>query len=179
MIKHGILALLTQGSAYGLQVRNELTERAEKPIPFNVGQIYSTIDRLLAAGLLNSNERTTDGLPLYSLTEDGKLAAQQWIRSAAPWPRGRWETMLFQVLVVRSLPGIDCTELIVSYTEYWRKTEHDLLSQSTLMGSAAKLQAEAALKWLSEVSLLPPTAQPLSSVRPPRGRPARNVNSKR
>lgn len=172
-MKHGILALLTQGSAYGLQVRNELTVRVQRETPFNVGQIYATIDRLTVAGLLVSDQRTSDGLPLYSLTEEGQSTAEQWISVADPGVRARWESMTFQVLLVRSLPGVDSSTLISSYEDFWRQVTIDLPLEGSLAQLATQLQAEAALTWLSQVAQHPLAITPLSSVRPPRGRPAR------
>lgn len=49
-VRDGLLALLTLGPAYGLQLHAELLDRAAHRRRVNVGQIYSTLERLRERG---------------------------------------------------------------------------------------------------------------------------------
>lgn len=170
-MKNGILALLTQGPAYGLQLRNELTSRTGRQVPFNVGQVYATLDRLLNAGLVSTSTPEPGGTALYELTASGETAAQSWLRIAEPGPRGAWDAMLFQVLLARSLPGVDSTELIDSYREYWEASLSEDDAGLDLAVQARSLLARAALTWLEAAQSTSDAGHPISRVRPPRGRP--------
>src|SRR4051794_41777074 len=78
-VQIGFLALLTQGPAYGSQLQSEFLCRAAHRRQLNPGQVYSTLDRMMDQGLVASAGATDDGLPLYQLTESGRLAATTWL----------------------------------------------------------------------------------------------------
>ncbi|MET0888338.1 MAG: PadR family transcriptional regulator, partial [Mycetocola sp.] len=63
-VKDGILAILSLGPGYGLALRDELVLRAPHRAELNVGQVYSTLDRLGRAGLIATGTTTEDNLPL-------------------------------------------------------------------------------------------------------------------
>ncbi|MES2170284.1 MAG: PadR family transcriptional regulator, partial [Actinomycetota bacterium] len=63
-VRDGLLAILTLGPAYGLQLHSELTTRAPHRKPVNVGQIYGTLDRLVKQHLIEPAGFTEDALPL-------------------------------------------------------------------------------------------------------------------
>ena len=170
-MKHAILALLTQGPAYGLQIRNELTRRLEREKPINVGQVYSTLERLRRDELVAVESHTSDGLPLYELTETGREAAQNWLRQPAPDTMKPWESMVAQVLLTRSLPGVDGDPLLTKYMQIWNIRSEEVPRQTTLGSRSRELLAHAALEWIAEVRASPDVSYPVSHVRPPKGRP--------
>lgn len=177
-IRDGILTLLTQGSAYGLQLRNELDVRARRATALNVGQVYGTLDRLLDAGLISQEAHTEDGLPLYALTETGHAAAQAWLNTPDLDGGNPFESTVFQVLIARSLPGVSSEALIEAQREAWRE-RHFAAQESyapelaaELRSSAEESLARAVLGWLDEVAKTDDGGTPISRVRPPRGRPA-------
>ncbi|MDH4147522.1 MAG: PadR family transcriptional regulator, partial [Acidimicrobiia bacterium] len=51
-IRHGLLALLSEGPKYGAQLRTEFEERTGATWPLNVGQVYTTLSRLERDGLV-------------------------------------------------------------------------------------------------------------------------------
>ncbi|MEB4616098.1 PadR family transcriptional regulator [Leucobacter sp. M11] len=177
-IRDGILAVLTQGAAYGLQLRNELDARTRRAAPLNVGQVYGTLDRLLAAGLISQEAHTEDGLPLYELTETGHAAASAWLGTPDLDGANPFESTVFQVLIARSLPGVSSAGLLEAQREAWR--ERHFAAQEAyrpevaaeLRSSAEEALARAVLGWLDEVEPTSDQGTPVSRVRPPRGRPA-------
>ena len=177
LIRDGILALLTQGPAYGLQLRNELDARIKRSSRTNVGQVYGTLDRLATSALVVQASRTADGLPLYELTEDGRAQTQQWTQRASIDPQSRWDSMVGQVLLVRSLIDVDSAPLLESMRQYWEHELHRAQDAyapdvaSDLRSSADEALALAALAWLDRVSETDDTGMPISQVRPARGRP--------
>lgn len=170
-MKHAILALLTQGPAYGLQIRNELERRLDRERPINVGQIYSTIERLMRDGLLRLDAHTSDGLPLYALTAQGAEVAEYWMHTPSEDQARPWETMVSQVLLVASLPGADPTTLIERYQQVWRVRRSEAFAGGTLGSRSRALLADAAITWLTEVEHSPSESIPVSQERPRKGRP--------
>jgi DNA-binding PadR family transcriptional regulator len=177
IIRDGILALLTQGPAYGLQLRNELDSRLKRPQRTNVGQVYSTLERLQSARFVTQSTQTSDGLPLYTLTSSGTEAANDWMHTPQIDPASRWDSMVSQVLLVKSLPEVSTAPLIEEFRSYWRDALQ--LAQNMyapevsadLRSSAEEGLCIAALNWLEQAAQADDAGQHISQQRPPRGRP--------
>ncbi|GGE87814.1 PadR family transcriptional regulator [Mycetocola zhadangensis] len=182
-VKDAILAILTLGSAYGLQLRDELITRAPHRAGLNVGQIYSTLDRLSKAGLIRSDDATDDNLPLYALTSAGRQAAEDWFGSPTPPDVRDWFDMADQVLVASSIPGAPWRAIVNGQIRSWTaitdavaSDPHDTSSsvQGALAVAAENHVAQAALTWLRETEArltdVGDPAVPLRSIRPQRGR---------
>jgi DNA-binding PadR family transcriptional regulator len=82
-VRAAVLALLTEKPMHGYQIIHEIEERsggAWKPSP---GSVYPTLQLLVDEGLIaaeESNDRKT-----YSLTDEGRRAADAAGEHAAPW----------------------------------------------------------------------------------------------
>ncbi|WP_411721062.1 PadR family transcriptional regulator [Mycetocola sp.] len=179
-VKEGILAILSLGPGYGLALRDELVTRAPHRAGLNVGQVYSTLDRLGRSGLITSGTTTDDNLPLYTLTSTGSDSVNRWLDvPVAPDPRS-WADLLDQVLVGSSLPGRDWRSLLDRHELAWHSflaaiadPSEDLALRSTVTGSASRLWAHAALAWLAETReafTATDPGLPLRGIRPQRGR---------
>ena len=55
-IRHALLALLSEGPKYGLQLRQEFESRTGEVWPLNVGQVYTTLQRLERDGLVETDD---------------------------------------------------------------------------------------------------------------------------
>ena len=60
-VRHALLALLSEGPKYGLQLRQEFEARTGEVWPLNVGQVYTTLQRLERDGLVESDGDGEDG----------------------------------------------------------------------------------------------------------------------
>jgi DNA-binding PadR family transcriptional regulator len=60
-VRHALLALLSEGPKYGLQLRQEFESRTGEVWPLNVGQVYTTLQRLERDGLVESDDPEGDG----------------------------------------------------------------------------------------------------------------------
>src|SRR6478752_3823573 len=179
-VQNGFLALLTQGAAYGSQLQSEFLCRAAHRRQLNPGQVYSTLDRMTDQGLVASAGATDDGLPLYALTDTGRLAAGVWLTDGPADGRPDWDEMQDQVLIAASLSGVDALTIVDGYRDAYaeriRYLSHEADSRALLAANrAAELGARAAIEWLDEVAATlaaHPTAlvQQRSPERPRRGR---------
>jgi DNA-binding PadR family transcriptional regulator len=175
-VRNGILAILTLGPAYGLQLHGELLHRAAHRESVNVGQIYSTIERLRAQNLVAPAGTTDDGSPLYSLTSDGAAEAADWLDGRSP-VEPDWSEMLDRVLLACSLSTADPAAVVDAYARYWAgKAAVPAGVPRSARSAAALAEAElarAAERWLDEVR---PAAtagvlqRSLTDERPRRGR---------
>ncbi len=182
-VRLGILTVLTLGKAYGLQVHGELESRMNRTGRINVGQIYSTIDRLQAKGLVRLAGTTTDGLPLYDVTDSGREEVEAWLgfESAAS---ADWQEMVEHVLMASSIPGRSAEQVILGYQERLAATlsaesgkqdETDSLDGQARLGALAeRILAEAGIRWLDAASATlseaPAARRGLAESRPRRGR---------
>ncbi|WP_172592129.1 PadR family transcriptional regulator [Subtercola boreus] len=181
-VRSGILAILTLGPAYGLQLHTELEMRTARAQRINVGQIYSTLNRLTDAGLVHPVARDDEAqLPRYSLSPAGLAEARQWIATCGPG-KPDWAEMVEHILLVATLPGVDPGPLIVDYTAAWGALQRgsELGTGSggdgvaRVAGKADQLLSSAALSWLDDLCASIDRGDiqphPLSSERPRRGR---------
>jgi DNA-binding PadR family transcriptional regulator len=60
-VRHALLALLSEGPEYGLQLREEFEARTGEVWPLNVGQVYTTLQRLERDGLAESDDADSEG----------------------------------------------------------------------------------------------------------------------
>ena len=89
-VRHALLALLSEGPKYGLQLREEFETRTGDVWPLNGGQVYTTLQRLERAGLLDSEWRQTANsrrAKFYTLTRAGmkrlEVETADWTRRAS------------------------------------------------------------------------------------------------
>lgn len=115
-VRDGLLTLLTLGPAYGLQLHAELLDRAAHRRQINVGQIYSTLERLRERGLVEAAGSTDDGLPLHALTDEGRDQALAWLNGDGASPEEDWNDILDRILLASSLSEADLAAVLGAYT---------------------------------------------------------------
>src|SRR3974390_1944243 len=79
-VPFAILALLSERPKYGLQLREEFEQRTGEVWPLNVGQVYTTLQRLERDRLVEAFAQTDDSTQKgYRLTPEGRDALSQWL----------------------------------------------------------------------------------------------------
>lgn len=99
-VKHGLLVLLRDEPHYGYQLKTEFEAVTGGVWPLNVGQVYTTLDRLERDGLV-SMEPSADEQKLYSITVKGLGELGQWwdvVPDDEPPPRD--ELMLKMLMAI-------------------------------------------------------------------------------
>jgi DNA-binding PadR family transcriptional regulator len=157
-IRDGLLALLRLGPRHGYQLKSEFESATGRVWPLNVGQVYTTLDRLQRDGLVDSAERD-GGQREYRLTTDGRDALEEWWESStADTPPPRDELML-KVLIAIDVDSKAALEVITSErTALFERLQQHRRAQraTTKRGSLAEVLAldalvtrmEADLRWL-------------------------------
>ncbi|MEO7371094.1 MAG: PadR family transcriptional regulator, partial [Ilumatobacteraceae bacterium] len=115
-VRHAILALLSEGPKYGLQLRQEFEARTGEVWPLNVGQVYTTLQRLERDGLVESGE--ADGRPHegaqkgYRITAPGRRELVDWLTKPLDDPQPPRDELLIKVLIAVQVPGVEVHDVI-------------------------------------------------------------------
>ena len=99
-----ILGLLTLGPAYGHQLLFEIHTRLPHRATVNPGQVYATLTRLASSGLIEGAGVSSDQLPLYRLSAEGKAKAAAWLDAESDVDVSDWSEVLDVVLLSLTLP---------------------------------------------------------------------------
>jgi DNA-binding PadR family transcriptional regulator len=85
-VRGAVLALLAEESMHGYEMIQRLEERTGGRWRPSAGSIYPTLQLLEDEGLVSAQE--VDGRRVYSLTDDGRKAAEERGDGPAPWEGG-------------------------------------------------------------------------------------------
>ncbi|QAY64649.1 PadR family transcriptional regulator [Xylanimonas allomyrinae] len=78
-VRQGFLALLSEQPMHGYQLRQEFETRTGGTWPLNIGQAYTTLQRLQRDGLVEPVPDDADDSPeRFRLTEAGRADARAW-----------------------------------------------------------------------------------------------------
>jgi DNA-binding PadR family transcriptional regulator len=111
-VPHALLALLSEGPKYGLRLQNEFESRTGEVWPLNVGQVYTTLQRLERDGLVETDEEGERSQKRYRITSAGGRELANWLRTPpdlVPPPR---DELVIKVLVALQVPGTDVHEIL-------------------------------------------------------------------
>jgi DNA-binding PadR family transcriptional regulator len=190
-VRQSLLAILDQGPCYGYQLRAEFDRRTGSTWPLNVGQIYTTLDRLERDGLVAKGAADDQGHVYYAITDAGTAAVASWLGSPVERVKGTRDELAIKLALAATLPGVDVATVI--QTERKASLAHlQQLNRAKYAGSAPDgpeelawalvvdsmiFAAEAEVRWLdhSEQRLADrphrTLSLELSADRPKRGRP--------
>jgi DNA-binding PadR family transcriptional regulator len=112
-VRHALLALLSEGPKYGLQLRQEFEAGTGEVWPLNVGQVYTTLQRLERDELIESEDEGTDGpQKRFRITSAGEGELATWLRTPPDLSSPPRDELVIKVLVALRVPGVDVRELV-------------------------------------------------------------------
>ena len=117
-VRHALLALLSEGPKYGLQLREEFEARTGEVWPLNVGQVYTTLQRLERDGLVESEGTDEGPQKAYEITESGAVELAEWLRTPPDLSAPPRDELVMKVLVAIRLPGTDVHAVIQEHRRY-------------------------------------------------------------
>lgn len=161
-VRHAILALLSAGPRYGLQVKQEFEASTGDVWPLNVGQVYTTLQRLERDGLVESDEADSAGPQnVFRITPDGDQELARWFRTPpdlTPPPR---DELVIKVLVALHTPGVDVRDVVQTHRRYlvelmqqWTRLKQDEAEVDltlALVVDAELMRLDAIARWLDSV----------------------------
>src|SRR5262245_41429096 len=111
-VRHALLALLSDGPKYGLQLRHEFEARTGEVWPLNVGQVYTTLQRLERDGLVAAEDEEEGPQKGYAITPDGARELSEWLTTPPPAEQPPRDELLIKVLVASQVPGVDVHQVV-------------------------------------------------------------------
>ncbi len=117
-VRHALLALLSEGPKYGLQLREEFEARTGEVWPLNVGQVYTTLQRLERDGLVESEGAGEGPQKAFQITEGGTAELADWLRTPPDLSSPPRDELVMKVLVAIRLPSTDVHDVIQEHRRY-------------------------------------------------------------
>jgi DNA-binding PadR family transcriptional regulator len=158
-VRHALLALLSEGPKYGLQLREEFEARTGEVWPLNVGQVYTTLQRLERDGLVESDDATEVGPQKgFRITPDGAEELAGWLRTPPDLSSPPRDELVMKVLVALRVPGVEVHEVIQVHRRYlvelmqqWthlKEDEAEFDLSLALVVDAELFRLDSVIRWL-------------------------------
>src|ERR1700694_2176077 len=118
-VRHALLALLSEGPKYGLQLRQEFEARTGEVWPLNVGQGYTTLQGLEGRGLVACDDASEDGPQKgFRITSAGEEELAAWLRTPPDLSSPPRDQLVIKVLIALRVPGVDVHEVVQTHRRY-------------------------------------------------------------
>ena len=158
-VRHALLALLSEGPKYGLQLRQEFEAKTGEVWPLNVGQVYTTLQRLERDGLVEADDSSEEGPQKgFHITEEGATELAQWLHTPPDFSSPPRDELVIKVLVAIGLPGVDVREVVQVHRRYlvelmqqWTRLKEDeaqLDLNFALVVDAELFRLDSLIRWL-------------------------------
>ena len=158
-VRHALLALLSDGPKYGLQLREEFEAGTSEVQPLNVGQLYATLGRLEREGLVASDGSEAAGPHKhFRITAGGAGELAAWLR-APPDLTSAPGQMAAKVLAARRVPGTDVHEVVrvhrrflMELMQQWTRIKRERADNNLDLGlkiDAELFRLDSVIRWLN------------------------------
>ncbi|MET9339556.1 MULTISPECIES: PadR family transcriptional regulator [unclassified Nonomuraea] len=156
-IRHGLLALLSQGPRYGYQLRAEFEASTGATWPLNIGQVYTTLSRMERDGLVASGEEDEQGRVVYTVTEAGRAEMGRWFSTPVAQSDRPRDELVIKLAMAVTAKDVDVGKVVQRQRTATMRTLQELTraKRAGSAGPAQRLvldsmifQAEAEQRWL-------------------------------
>jgi DNA-binding PadR family transcriptional regulator len=160
-LREGLLSILVRGDAHGYRLKLELESATGDTWQVNIGQVYTTLQRLERDGLVRSAESDADGRISYAVTDLGREEVRQWLATPVDIGAAGRDEMSLKVLmamvsgvsdprrVIEKQRGSTMT-ILQDYTSLKADASNDDFAWQVYLDRLI-LNAEAELRWLERV----------------------------
>ena len=154
-VREGLLAVLADGARQGYQVKTEFESMTGGVWTLNVGQVYTTLDRLERDGLVEVTME--DDAKKYEITDTGQQELAAWWNAASADEAPPRDELILKVLsAIEHGPKLALrvitnqrtalTAILQRRRKEMRSGDSDVALQ--LVADALVMRAEADLRWL-------------------------------
>jgi DNA-binding PadR family transcriptional regulator len=161
-VKHAILGLLASKPLHGYELKSGFEELAPT-IDLNIGQVYTTLDRLsrdqfVTYEVVNQAERPDK--KVYALTDVGRKELREWLATPSGVDLNLRNETFLKLMLARRLRGADPIKVLAVERRASFERLHEVMEakaraeqeraslQTLLLLDLAALRLEAFLKWL-------------------------------
>ncbi|GIF77821.1 PadR family transcriptional regulator [Asanoa siamensis] len=161
-VRWGLLALFADGPKYGYQLKNEFDAHTSGGWALNVGQVYTTLDRLARDGLVESVGSNADGREVFAITGQGRQALADWFVSPVTETERPRSELAIKLAMAAIAPGVDVaavvqaqrTESMRQMRDYTDLRRHEVQSHDVawlLLVDHLIFTLESEIRWLDHV----------------------------
>src|ERR1700730_16364515 len=163
-LKYGVLGLLKGEPLHGYEVKNRFEAMLGGTWDVNIGQIYTTLQRLERDGLVRPvGSRGDRGKLLYELSPEGLEALDHWLAEPDSGPQQLHEDIYVKLLLAARVANGNLQHLLARQKRAFLQRLRDLnqleerarregrIALARLVRGAL-LHTEADLKWMDELS---------------------------
>jgi DNA-binding PadR family transcriptional regulator len=111
-VKQALLALLEEGPMYGYQLRAEFEQRTGATWPLNVGQVYTTLNRLERDGLVEGTGSDDEGHLVYRITDAGRTEVSTWFATPVARTQPPRDELAIKLALAVTVAGVDVARVI-------------------------------------------------------------------
>ncbi len=159
-LRYGILGLLTEEPLHGYEIKNRFETLLGRAWEVNIGQVYSTLQRLERDGLIEAvGERGDRGKLAYQVTASGRHQLEQWLTEPETEPPYLREALFVKLLLLRRLAKGNLSTLLArqrrvylqrlrDLAEFERRARQEGQDDVVLLIKGAVLHTEADIKWM-------------------------------
>jgi len=163
-LKYGLLGLLVEEPLHGYEVKNRFEAMLGGTWEVNIGQVYTTLQRLERDGLVRpAGERGDRGKLLYEISDSGRQALNEWLAQPESGPQELREDIYVKLLLAARLANGDLRPLLSrqkrAYLQRLRdlnqleaRAKKDGRTDLARLVRGALLHTEADIKWIDELS---------------------------
>lgn len=157
-IRQSLLALLSEHPRHGYELKSEFDHRTGNSWPLNIGQVYTTLDRLERDALVTRADADAEGRVTYAITDAGRAQVQEWFAQPVVLNNPPRNELAIKIAIAASMEGVDITTLIQTqrrasiqalqnYTRAARTADPEDLAWHLIIQSMIH-QTEAEVRWL-------------------------------
>src|SRR6266481_3536038 len=158
------MGLLAEEPLHGYEVKNRFEAMLGGTWEVNIGQVYTTLQRLERDGLVQPvGERGDRGKLLYELSPEGRKSLGQWLDQPDSGPQQLHEDIYVKLLLATRLANGDLGPLLArqkrAYLQRLRdlnqledRAKRDGRNDLARLVRGALLHTEADIKWIDELS---------------------------
>ena len=161
-VKHALLGLLSEQPKYGHQLRQEFEAKTGDVWPLNVGQVYTTLQRLERDGLVESDGADPEGpQKRFRITVAGEQELAKWLMTPTDLTVPPRDELVIKVLVALDIPGVDKRKLLQIHRRYlvelmqqWTRLKDDEGQYDfrlALVVDAELFRLDSVVRWLDAV----------------------------
>ena len=155
-VRLGLLALLADQPMHGYQLRQEFEARTGGTWPLNIGQVYTTLARLVRDGLVEPGGQdatvqgpaaSTDGAPArerdesateqYVLTAAGQAEVDRWWTTPVARTSPARDELAIKLALAVTVPGVDVVDLVQRQRAESMRALRDFTRLAHTAGSSA------------------------------------------
>jgi DNA-binding PadR family transcriptional regulator len=163
-IKFGVLGLMVSGPLHGYEVKTRFEAMLGGTSEVNIGQVYSTLQRLERDGLIEAvGSRGDRGRQQYELTGRGRKALDAWLEEPEDSPQQLRDEIFLKLLLSERVANGRRPALLLKQRRVFlqrmkdlaaleRRTRAEGRDDLALLVRGALLHTEADLKWVDELT---------------------------